>query len=263
MQHEATPVLAPSPLSLALAGGEVLGPGTTVESAKTAAVNTTIAAPVYRKSQVVDRYNQLTIYLKGRYGLVVRAYDDGVAYRFFTQRKGRLTVQSEEAAFNFAPGAPALLPFVRDLQVPTDLYMSSFESLYTPLKLADMAQVKGETLAFLPALVALGDGKKAVLVESDVEDYPGMLLKSGAPRGPSLRGDFARYPAAEQAGGFHNMQLVVPRREAFIAQTKARQSGLGLVERLEPHARRFSGRHQHAYLISTTSTLPRPTSSNT
>ncbi|WP_204376125.1 glycoside hydrolase family 97 protein [Hymenobacter coccineus] len=219
VRHEATPVLAPSPLSLALAGGEVLGPGATVASAKTAAVNTTIAAPVYKKSQVVDHYNQLTLMFKGQYGLVVRAYDDGVAYRFFTQRKGRLTVQSEEATFNFAPGAPALLPFVRDLRVPTDLYMSSFESLYTPLSLADMTKVKGDTLAFLPALVTLGDGKKAVLVESDVEDYPGMLLKSGAPGGPSLRGDFARYPAVEQAGGFHNMQLVVPRRENFIAQT--------------------------------------------
>jgi len=53
--------------------------------------------------------------------------------------------------------------------------MSPFESLYRPLALGQWP-AKKDTLAFLPSLVALGEGKKAVLVEADVEDYPGMLL---------------------------------------------------------------------------------------
>ncbi|UOG75414.1 glycoside hydrolase family 97 protein [Hymenobacter tibetensis] len=219
VQHEATPVLAPSPISLTLAGGEVLGKNAVVESAKTAAVNTTIAAPIYKKKQVIDTYNELTINLKGKYGVIVRAYNDGAAYRFFTKRKGQLTVLNEDAAFNFAEDHSALIPFVRDLRVPTDMYISSFESLYTPLKLSEITKVKKDTLAFLPALVTLGDNKKAVLLESDVEDYPGMLLKASTQASPGLHSDFAKYPAEETSGGFHNMQLVVPKRENYIAKT--------------------------------------------
>lgn len=216
VQHEGTPVITSSPLSLTLAGGEVLGKNVVVASTKTTAVNTTIVAPVYKKREVADKYNQLTINLKGGYGLLLRAYDDGVAYRFFTQRPGRLTIVGEEATFNFAQNYPTLIPFVRDLRVPTDMYMSSFESLYSARKLAD---IKPDTLAFLPTLVALGATKKAVIVESDVEDYPGMFVRANSPAAPGLHGDFARYPATEADGGFHNMQLVVPRREDFLAQT--------------------------------------------
>ncbi|RZK28863.1 MAG: Retaining alpha-galactosidase, partial [Hymenobacter sp.] len=84
VQHAGTPILTPSALSLTLAGGEVLGHNAVVTSVKTEAVNTVIAAPVYKKREVADQYNQLTLNLKGDYGLVLRAYNDGVAYRFFT-----------------------------------------------------------------------------------------------------------------------------------------------------------------------------------
>jgi len=43
-------------------------------------------------------------------------------------------MQSEEAVFIFTPEAPGLLPFVRNM------YMSSFESLYMPLELADITR---------------------------------------------------------------------------------------------------------------------------
>ncbi|NML67881.1 glycoside hydrolase family 97 protein [Hymenobacter sp. RP-2-7] len=221
VQHAGTPIITPSALALTLARGEVLGRNAVVASAKTEAVNTTIASPIYKKSQVVDHYNQLTLTLKGNYGLVLRAYNDGVAYRFFTRRKGRLTVQREQATFNFAQDFPALVPLVRDLRVPTDPYMSSFESLYSPLKLS---AIKPDTLAFLPALVEVSGGKKVVVLESDVEDYPGMFVQANGAAAPGLHGDFARYPAKEVAGGFHNMQLVVPERANFIAQTSGTRS---------------------------------------
>ncbi|HEX8504728.1 MAG TPA: glycoside hydrolase family 97 protein [Hymenobacter sp.] len=216
VQHEATPIITPSEVSLTLAGGEVLGKNPVVSKAQTTSVNTTIATPIYKKSQVIDNYNQLTLTLKGGYGLVARAYNDGVAYRFVTSRKGNLTVLSEQADFNFAQDYESLVPFVRDLRVPTDQYISSFESLYSVQKLSG---VKRDTLAFLPALVAVGEQKKAVILEADVEDYPGMFLKRGG-AAPGLHADFARYPAEEAAGGFHNMQLVVPRRENYIAKTR-------------------------------------------
>ncbi|GAB3637303.1 glycoside hydrolase family 97 protein [Hymenobacter arcticus] len=218
VRHEATPVLAPSALGLTLGTGEVLGKNPVVSRATPATSNTTFATPVYKKSQVVDHYNQLMLSLKGNYGVIFRAYDDGVAYRFFTTRKGPLTVRNETASFNFAPEAPALIPFVRDLRDPKDFYISSFEALYTPLKVGDAGQ-KQDTLAFLPALVGLADGKKAVVLESDVENYPGMFLKGGSAAAPGLHGEFAPYPAEERNGGFHNMQLMVAKRANYLAQT--------------------------------------------
>jgi|GEM_PF-6273868 len=63
--------------------------------------------------------------------------------------------------------------------------------------------------------MTLDDGRKAVAVKSDAEDYTGVLLRSGTPGTPDPRGDLNRYPAATQADGFHNTQLVVLRREAL------------------------------------------------
>jgi alpha-glucosidase len=223
VQHEATPVLAPSPLSMTLATGEVLGKNSSVSGAKPTTVNTTIAAPVYKKRQVIDQYNQLTLTLKGNYGLIFRAYNEGVAYRFFTKRKGELTVLNEQANFNFAQDSPALLPFVRDLRDPKDFYISSFEALYTPIKLSEVARLKQDTLAFLPALVNLDATKKAVILEADVQDYPGMFLK-GNTHDTGLHGTFAPYPLEEKSGGFHNIQLIVPKRANYLAKTKGTRS---------------------------------------
>ena len=59
---------------------------------------------------------------------------------FSTKRKGCLTMRSKEVVFNFAPEAPAGLPFMCNLRIPTDMYMSSFESLHMPLKLAGITR---------------------------------------------------------------------------------------------------------------------------
>src|SRR2546421_11666280 len=99
VKHESDQVIASSPISLTLAGGEVLGKNVVVSNAKTASVHTNFATPIYKKSSVVDHCNQLTLTCKNGYGIIFRAYDDGAAYRFFTMRKGDLTIVSEEADF--------------------------------------------------------------------------------------------------------------------------------------------------------------------
>jgi alpha-glucosidase len=73
---------------MTLAGGEVLGKNAVVASTKAVAVNTTIVAPMHKKREVTDKYNQLTLSSKSGYGLLLRAYNDGVAYRFFYTAPG-------------------------------------------------------------------------------------------------------------------------------------------------------------------------------
>jgi alpha-glucosidase len=110
VKHEDTEVIMPSAISMTLDNGEVLGKNAVVKKAATFSGNTVINTPIYKRTSVKDNYNQLTISFKGDYGLVFRAYNDGVSYRFTTQKKGEITVVNEEANFNFKDDYKAFYP---------------------------------------------------------------------------------------------------------------------------------------------------------
>ena len=171
--HENNVIIAPSPISLTLSNGEVLGDQSKNYFSKNASANTVINTPIYKKKSIIDNYNQLTLQCKGDYGIIVRAYNDGVAYRFFTNKKGEITIQSEEANFNFDNDYNCFIPHVRDFRGKNDQYIQSFEALYTE---APISKVTTDTLGFFPVLIEAGT-KKAVILEADLEDYPGMFIK--------------------------------------------------------------------------------------
>ena len=209
-----TQVLLPSEIALALSTGEVLGQHAVVRKSSKISVNKTFATPLYKKSSVTDQYNELTLTFAGNYGLIFRAYNDGVAYRFFIRRKGELTINNEKASFHFAADQSGLFPLIQEYRVPGDPFMSSFESLYRKMSIS---RFPIDTLAFLPALINLEEGKKLAILEADLEDYPGMFLKpeKGSPN--SLQGAFAGYPVNESL--FQNkLNAKVDGRENFIAR---------------------------------------------
>lgn len=211
-------IIAPSPISMRLMSGEVLGDKASITSAKPEKIATSFRAINYKKSTVQDNYNQLTLTCKGDYGIIFRAYNDGVAYRFFTKKKGPIEIKSEEATFNFDNDYNVLLPYVRDLR-GKEQYVQSFEALYTRQKLS---QVYKDSLAFLPLLVDLGAGKKAVILDADVEDYPGMFLKGAG--GNTLQAGFAPYALEEKQGGFNKLNMMVTKRADYIAKTEGARS---------------------------------------
>lgn len=215
--HESTNVITASPISITLKSGEVLGNNINISSAKTTTVNTNFATPVYKKSNVTDNYNQLVITAKNSYGIIFRAYNDGAAYRFFTNRQGELIIQSEEDNFNFDKDYSGFFPYIRDPHIG-DKFETSFESLYEEIKLSQFAK---DTLAFLPALVSLDTGKKAVILEADLDDYPGMYLTANNQTPNSLQSVFAPYPVKEVV---RERNLVVPERAGYIAKTKGTRS---------------------------------------
>ncbi len=215
VNHDGTEMITPSEISLTLADGEVLGKNTSVKKAATVSVNTTISTPFYKKSTVSDNYSQLTLTLKGDYGLIFRAYNDGVAYRFFTKKKGEITIVNEEANFNFKDDDKAFLPFVNDYR-NKDRFNVSFEAHYDVL---NISAVKKDTLAFLPVLVDEGSNKKAVILEADIQDYPGMYLTPGT--GNNLHGVFAPYPVKEHV---KTLNYVVDERADYIAKTSGTRS---------------------------------------
>ncbi len=220
VKHEDSEVITPSAISMTLAGGEVLGKNAVVKSTKKSSADQYFNTPIYKKDKVHDQYNQLTISFKGNYSVVFRTYDDGVAYRFVTTKKGDITVVNEEANFSFKDDDKAYLPFVNDFR-NKDKWTTSFEALYDNI---NVSAVKKDTLAFLPVLVDVGSPKKAAILEADLNNYPGMYLTGDGTGSKNLKGAFAKYPTIEQTGGYANMNYVVNGRANYIAKTMGNRS---------------------------------------
>jgi hypothetical protein len=223
VRHNGQPVLVESVLRLQLGSGEVLdgrgGPVRAVRETK----DEWILPLHYKKDSIRDRYNQLTLtFPKAGYGIIFRAYDDGAAYRWMTKRKDSLQIRSEVAEFNFPGDEEAWIPYVNDPS--PDIYTTSFENFYRKMRLSEF---KKDTLAFLPVLVDLGGGRKAAILEADLEDYPGMFVGAGtgetgggpAGSGFGLTGRFAPFPLEERQGGHNHLQSLVTRRADYIAVT--------------------------------------------
>lgn len=219
VMHKEQPVVAPSAISLQLEGGEALGDNARITSAPVQKVNTVIQAVNYKKAAIPDQYNQLTLNCKGGYGVIFRVYNDAVAYRFFTKRKGELIVKAEEANVNFTDDHKAFIPIQWDYRGGQN-FNSSFEALYHEINLS---QFPKDSLAFLPLLVDVGQNKKVVLLEADLEDYPGMYVDLNQTQ-KGFKGVFAPYPLEAQLGGSGGMNFIPSKRADYIAKTTGTRS---------------------------------------
>lgn len=214
--HDGTVVLTPSPLSIMLSDGEVWGDHSKISKSSTRNVNQNISSPFYRKNEIEDNYNELKITFKKQWGIEFRAYNDGVAYRFFSQRTKPFTIQSEEVAYKFETDATATVPFVatgRDGDYESQ-FINSFENTYTTDKLSGLNRAR---LMFLPLIVEVGNGKKVCITEADLENYPGLYL-TNAKGYNSLTGSMAQYPKVVKQGGHNMLQMLVQQREHYIAK---------------------------------------------
>ena len=202
-------LLKPSPLSLTLADGTVIGAGTKVRRAVRKSVSQTLAAQNFKRAQVEDRYNELTLQTRD-FDIIFRVYDDGAAYRFVTKKA--VTIASEEAVFNFPEDHNAWVPYVRDPGTFEEQFFNSFENHCT---LIPISEWDPKRLAFLPLTVDGASHVKLCITETDLRNYPGMyLLNDNA--GTSVHGVFAPVPKVIEQGGHNMLQGVVKSREPFI-----------------------------------------------
>lgn len=178
-----------------------------VTSAKTRSVTETTEAPLYRQKNITTSANELTLKLKGGFTLTFRVYDEGVAYRFATSRKGETVVISEKAEMNFGADRKAWLPYSTNDAAPMAM---AFQNIYHNCNLSGAE----DKLAFLPATVDCGKVKVTVM-ESDLESYPGMFVKADK-EDMGLEGVFAPYPKATDFYPWR-VQEYVTETEDFIA----------------------------------------------
>ena len=222
--HNGTVVLAESAIAMKLDNGTVLGEKPILKSEKLLETKEKIAANFYKRNEIDNHYCQLTLTFKGNYSVVFRAYNDGVAYRFVTDFKKPIIIESETANFNFDADYTTRIPYVNARKGDGDFiqqqFFTSFENLYTVTPLSKM---ESERLVFLPAMVELKDGKKAVITESDLEDFPGLLLRNETGK-TGFSAIHAGYPKTEIQGGHNNLQYVVTERENYIAKVQGKRN---------------------------------------
>ena len=205
-------LIKPSCLQLTLENGRQWGPSAQIKKAVTRTVDTTVDAPLFKRSQVRDHFNELVLQTK-EYSLVFRAYDDGIAWRFVPVKP--VTVKSEDILFSFAQDWPAYIPYVNQhTQTLEDQFFSSQESQYTH---ATISEWNKDRIAFLPITVEAEQGIKLCIVEADLIDYPGMYLYNGN-GGVSLKGMFARVPASYEAEDGDTFQRIITSRKDVIAE---------------------------------------------
>lgn len=219
LSHDNQELISPSPISMELENNKSFGINSKVKNTKTASINRIIDAPFYKRKQISDNYNELTINFREDFSLIFRAYNEGIAYRFISTGSKDFIVKNEEANYNFNKNYNVYVPYVKGKHETIESqYFNSFENIYTYTKLSDMNAGK---LAFSPLVIEMEKGKKICIAEADVENYPGMFLinRDGS---TSLQSDFAPVPAETVQGGHNQLQQVVTKRESYIARCKAK-----------------------------------------
>lgn len=204
---DGTTLLEPSPIGLTLADGTVIG--TRIGKVLTGKVDETVEAPFYRQKEVTYQANQKAFILNNNFNLIVRASNEGVAYRFVCSTKPKCgIIKNETATYKFAKDFPVWFPYVNS-STKENPFACSFENTYTECALSEA----NERPAFLPTTVDCGVAK-VTLLESDLEAYPGMMVTASA---ATLSGIWAPYPKTMDYHPYRHMTYV-KEGEDFIAK---------------------------------------------
>ena len=167
----------------------------------------TVASPFYRQASFQQSYNQMDFSLGRGFGWQVRVFDEGVAYRFYTENKKETVVADETADFCFPEDSRCWLAYSTNDEKP---FAMAFQNYYDETTLS---QAPGK-YAFLPVTVERG-GVKVTILESDLRSYPGMFLVTEK---SALRASFPRYPRKMGYYKWRGMSYV-EETEDFIAKS--------------------------------------------
>lgn len=214
-------LLSPSPVSMTLGDGTVLGRDCKVKDVSRADHEGAFTATFYTKDKVDDNYRALNVVFAERFNIEIRAYNEGVAYRFVTDFKDSITVMDEQAEFGFPKNWPVRIAYSNMEGSAERQFGGSYENLYT---VTTFSGLNSQRLIMLPLLVEADEGVKVLLAESDVEDYPGMYIRTGLGQA-WLRGTLAQYPSAVRHGGpMGGAEKAVTARHDYLVKTTGRRA---------------------------------------
>lgn len=196
--RDGEPLIEPTPISLTIDGAE-LPASPTASSADRDQVDRTVRPVVPTiSSEVRDHYNEALVRFEGDIALRVRAYDDGVAFRWETSLPSeQVKVDAERLAFRFAKDFTAYFP------VPNGEGFFSHQECQFERK--PLSETAGNKPGSAPLLVELGDGQYMVVSDVNVEGYPGLWFEGSDTK--SIGATFPHFPARTRLQGDRNERV--------------------------------------------------------
>jgi alpha-glucosidase len=187
------PILLPSRLAIDLADGAGLGGPCVIDAVTTRSRREAYSVSPGKRRHVLDHCTETVVALRERttpgrrWELVLRAYDDGVAFRYrFPAQDGwkDLVIAGERTEF-------ALPDDARGSMQPLNSFTTSYEKLYVTKRVADIPK---DWLLGLPLLVECPGRGWAAITEANLTDYAGMYLAPTGKEGALLTSRLSPLP---------------------------------------------------------------------
>ncbi len=174
MTYKGQPLLAPSPLGLNLGVGGSLTHGLKIVGAIPTSVDTIHDLVAGKAATARDHFNQLSVDFEEPEGprrklrVIVRAYDDGAAFRYVLPRQPGLdavNIRNEETRFDFPAD-------YRCWGLNLGKFGTSHEGEFDPVQ---ASRIREHNLYDAP-LVCQGANAAFAIAEADLKDYAGLYL---------------------------------------------------------------------------------------
>jgi alpha-glucosidase len=184
-----------------------------IKKAESNSISRKLYPPIKEKySEINEEFNELTLIFRSNYAFIIRVFNDGIAYRFQTFFPDSMVINQEIFLVHFEEQDS--LCFQKS---------ATFNSNYeTPYQFKAINDITSDGYCCLPALVRKPDGVNVLIMESDLEDYPGTWLKSNG--NSSLQSAHAGYPASLKYDGRPYGHGQVKTHENYIARTAGTRS---------------------------------------
>ena len=191
---------------------KTLGNNPKLRSTKRGVINESIKREIPLKNAVVKNHcNTLRMNFTGNYAVEFRVFDNGVAYRFITDKKGENIVLGEDFVLNFPANYKA------HLSQPSG-FKTSYEYPYTHVNTEEYKAT--DRMSYLPILLETNKPYKILISEADLHDYPCMFLKSTGQNG--MQSLFPKVPLEFGEDGDRSLKIL---KEAdYIAKTAGKRS---------------------------------------
>ena len=191
---------------------ETLGNNPKLRSTKKGVIDESVKREIPLKNAVVKNHcNTLRMNFAGNYAVEFRVFDNGVAYRFITDKKGDNIVMGEDFVLNFPANYKA------HLSQPNG-FKTSYEYPYTHVNSEEYKAT--DRMSYLPILLETDNPYKILISEADLHDYPCMFLKSTGQNG--MQSLFPKVPLEFGEDGDRSLKIL---KEAdYIAKTAGKLS---------------------------------------
>jgi alpha-glucosidase len=175
VSYRGKPLMDTSYLGLNIRDQPVLGVNLDIVTSKKQSVDETYTVPAGKTKVIRNRYNSLTAdYIQNgslgrRLTMEVRAYDDGVAFRYvipWSNPLQEIWIENDSTQFRFAQDAETYPLILRD-------FRTNYEDQYSRLTLSG---IHPDSLIAVPFLVEQPGVGWVAVTEADIENFPGMYL---------------------------------------------------------------------------------------